>query len=87
MIDEASMLTTSLLTLASQVAGRVCNGDGAIDLTILLGGLSVMIIANSINSNPSENSMNSYIVNLPQGTPGKELLSSAEVFIHSLTLW
>ena len=42
-VDETSMLTTSLLTLGSQVSGRIRAGDGSVDSTVPFGGMNVIL--------------------------------------------
>ena len=42
-VDECSMMTTSLLTLGSQVSGRVRGRDGSVDSTIPFGGMNVIL--------------------------------------------
>ncbi|KIM80513.1 hypothetical protein PILCRDRAFT_525290 [Piloderma croceum F 1598] len=43
-VDESSMMTTSLLTLGSQVSGRIRNGHGAVYSTIPFRGLNMILI-------------------------------------------
>ena len=43
-MDESSMMTTSLLTLGSQMSGRIWNGDGAVDSTNPFRGLNMILM-------------------------------------------
>lgn len=43
-MDEASVLTTDLTSMASQVAGQIHAGDGSGDSTVPFGGMNVIIV-------------------------------------------
>lgn len=43
-IDEVSMMTTDLVTLTSQVAGKVRSGNGDMNSTVPFGGLNVLLM-------------------------------------------
>ena len=54
-VDEISMMTTSMMALISQVAGKVRNGNGAMDSTVPFGGLNLILIGDFHQFEPVAN--------------------------------
>ncbi|KIM91887.1 hypothetical protein PILCRDRAFT_83281 [Piloderma croceum F 1598] len=54
-IDEVSMMTTSIMTLKSQVARKVHNGNGAMDSTVPFGGLNLILLGDFHQFEPIAN--------------------------------
>jgi hypothetical protein len=73
-IDEVSMMTTSIMTLISQVAGKVRNGIGTMDSTVPFGGLNLILVGDFHQFEPVAN-MRSSLYSQPR-TDRKEKLTS-----------
>ena len=58
-VDEVSMMTTSIMTLVSQVSGRVRNGNGAMDSTVPFGGLNLILLGDFHQFEPVANTRSS----------------------------
>jgi hypothetical protein len=89
-IDEMGMCTLDLLTLLSQVAGKVRMDDGKADVTIPFGGLNIILLGD-FHQFPSVGAPNAALYCPPvvrnTATVGKAIYSQFKTVIDLVQQW
>ena len=89
-IDEMGMCTLDLLTLLSQVAGKVRVDDGKADATIPFGGLNIILLGD-FHQFPPVGAPNAALYCPPvarnTATVGKAIYSQFETVIDLVQQW